>query len=182
MYLNEVIVSEEYLFIYQDRNSLVNYTSSLLIFDRTNFTPLKKFDLNNNTYLSINYFYVNQKYYIFGVSESQVQMLTIDNSLNYTSVSKVFESSRVNSSNNFLRVALHNNMFILAETGPMRGSQNSTISNIIFHKASLDFESGSWEFLNTNNGEAFTTGFPSTALSTGFIFNNSNIVKIWIVN
>ena len=115
----------------------------MLIFDRTTLTPIKKFDFDSKSAMNTPLFFANEKYYIFGVNQSIVEVLTIDSSLNYESVSKVFESSRVNHFNSHLHIALYKNMFIITESGPMRGTQESTIANIIFHKASLDFESGS---------------------------------------
>ena len=146
----------------------------MLIFDRSAFTPIKKFDFDYNSKIYRSLFFANQKYYIFGVIEGIVQALIIDSSLNYVSNSKVFESSRVNYFNNYFCVVLYNNMFTMTEFGPMRGAQESTISNIIFHKASLDFESRSWESLNINNGATFAAGFSSTNVTTGFTFVNSS--------
>ena len=59
----------------------------------------------------------------------------------------------------------------------MNGNQNSTISNIIFHKESLDFETESWEVLNTVSEAAFATGYSSTNVTTGFLFDNSSIAS-----
>ena len=143
MVLNITFASNDYLFVFQNVNESINYNSCLLIFDRSTFIPIKKFDFNIKSTVYKTFFFANQKYYIFGVNKSTVEVLTIDSSLSYASVSKVFESSRVNCLNNFLHVVLYNNMFIITETGPMQGIQKTTISNIIFHKASLDFESGS---------------------------------------
>ena len=62
MKINVAIVTEDHLFIYQDIDPSVQYISCAIIFDRSNFTPLKKFDFSDFFYLSYNYFYVNQKY------------------------------------------------------------------------------------------------------------------------
>ena len=174
IFLMVLNVSKDYLFVFQDSYLLANENSSLLIFDRKTFTPIKKIDLNINSYIIKNIFSVNQKYYIFGMHSNVMQALIIDNSLNYISTSKVFNSSRVNSSSNFLSIALYNNMLTIAESGPIRGTQNSAISNIIVHKISLDFESESWETLNSVNGTTFAAGFSSTNLTTGFLFVNSS--------
>ena len=136
-------VSKDYLFVFQDSYLLANENSSLLIFDRKTFIPIKKFDLDINSYIIKNIFSVNQKYYIFGMNSNVMQVLIIDNSLNYISTSKVFNSSRVNSSRNFLSIALYNNMLTIAESGQIIGTQKYKISNIIVHKISLDFESES---------------------------------------
>ena len=175
------IFLKDYLFLLQYSDKSVNYTSCLLIFDRTTFTPIKKFDFDFESAMNTHFFFANQKYYIFRVNQSIVEVLTIDSSLNYESVSKVFESSRVNNFNSHLRVALYNSMFTITESGPMRGSQNSTISNIIFHKASLDFESGTWEALNTNNETSFIARFSSTNITTGYLFVNSSTVNLQIM-
>ena len=180
MALNIAIVTNDYLFIFQNANDQAHYNSCLLIFNRTTFTPIKKFDFdsNSNSNLTIyaTFFSVNQNYYFFGVNGSIVEGLRIDNSLNYVSASKVFESSRVNNSTNYFLVTLYNNIFTTTESGPMNGNQNSTISNIIFHKESLDFETKSWEVLNTVSGAAFATGYSSTNVTTGFLFDNSSTV------
>ena len=178
MVLNIAIVSNDYLFVFQDVTESLNYNPCLMIFDRSTLIPIMKFDLNFKSTIYNTFFFADQKYYIFGVNQSTVEVLTIDSSLNYASISKVFESSRVNCFNNFLRVVLYNNMFTITETGPMYGSQKSTISNIIFHKASLDFKSGSWEALNTDNGSIFAAGFSSSNLTTGFLFVNSSTVSL----
>ena len=175
--LNIAFVSNDNLFVFQDGSESVNYNPCLLIFDKSSFIPFKKFDLDSNSKVFKTFFFANQKYYIFGVNKSTVEILTIDSSLNYASVSKVFESSRVNYFNGFLRVALFNNMFTITEAGPMYGSQKSAISNIIFHKVSLDFKSGSWEALNTDNGVIFAAGFSSSSLTTGISFINSSIAS-----
>ena len=177
MKINVVIVSEDHLFIYQDIYPNVKYALCVIIFDRSNFAPLMKFDFVEFNFLSYNYFYVNQKYYIFGYYLNNINIIIIDSSLNYITFSKVFESSLVNIYNNYLWVVLYNNMFIITQSGPMRGLQQSTISNIIFHKESLDYKSMSNEtFINTND-DSFTTGYRSKGLKTGFIFENASIGK-----
>ena len=108
-------------------------------------------------------------------SSNTVNILIIDSSLNYIIVSKVFKTSFVNIYNNYPWVVLYNNMFIITESGPMKGLQNSTISNIIFHKASLDYNSMSNEIFSDTNSDLFTTGYQSKRLETGFIFENSSI-------
>ena len=177
MILNVAIVSEEYLFIFQENNQPFNYNPSLLIFERTTFIPIKKFDFVSITTIYRAFFSTNQKYYFFGEDDSILQALAIDSSLNYLSVLKTFESSRVNFKNNFLSVALYKNMFTITESGPMRGTQKSTVSNIIFHKISLDFESESWEALNTVNGTTFATEYSSTNITSGYLFVNSGTVN-----
>ena len=177
MKINVAIVTEDHLFIYQDIDPSVQYISCAIIFDRSNFTPLKKFDFSDFFYLSYNYFYVNQKYYVFGTYMVNINILIIDSSLNYIIVSKVFKTSFVNIYNNYPWVVLYNNMFIITESGPMKGLQNSTISNIIFHKASLDYNSMSNEIFSDTNSDLFTTGYQSKRLETGFIFENSSIAS-----
>ena len=147
----------------------------LIVFDRDTFTPLKKFDFDYQTFSSISCFYINQKYYIIGVYENQVQVLILDNSLNYTTISKSFESSRVTKSIDTINVVLYNNTFIISESGQLNGIQNSTISNIIFHKALQDFKSNSWENFESNNGAAFMLEILVENSSTGFTFKSLDI-------
>ena len=181
MILNIAFASNDYLFVFQDIRESINYNPCLLIFNRSTFIPIKKFDFDFNSTVYKTFFFANLKYYIFGVTGNKIQVLIIESSLNYTSVSIVFKSSRVNNFNGILRVALYNNMFTITDTGTMIGSQKSTISNIIFHKASLDFESGSWEALNTDNGAIFAAGFSSSNLKTGVSFINSSTVSLAVL-
>ena len=148
---------------------------SLIAFDKKTFTPLKKFDLDYQIQTSICYFSINQKYYIIGVIENQVQILTLDNSLKYTYISKTFESSKVLKLINTIHVVLYKNTFIISETGSMNGIQNSTISNIIFHKLSQDFKLATWENFESNNGDAFVLEILADNSPTGFIFKYSDI-------
>ena len=104
-----------------------------------------------------------------------MQVLTLDNSLYYTFISKTFESSNVLSSINAINVVLYNNTFIISENGPMNGIQNSTIYNIIFHKASQDFVPNSWENFESNGGAAFVHEILVDNSPTGFTFKSSNI-------
>ena len=77
MKINVVIVSEDHLFIYQDIYPNVKYAPCVIIFDRSNFAPLMKFDFAEYNFLSYNYFYVNQKYYIFGYYLNNIPYSTL---------------------------------------------------------------------------------------------------------
>ena len=82
MALNIAIVTNDYLFIFQNSNDQAHYNSCLLTFNRTTFTPIKKFDFvsNPNSTIYTTFFSVNQNYYFFGVNGSIVEGLRIDNS------------------------------------------------------------------------------------------------------
>ena len=137
-----------------------------------------KFKLDYNTQSSINFFNTNNKYYIIGLNKNQIQILSLDESLNYTAISKTFESSRVTNSIDTLLLAMYGNTFIVAETGPIKSDQNLTSFNIIFHKLSQDFESESWESFDTNNGPAFAHEISWTNSSTGFTFESFSIMLL----
>ena len=104
-----------------------------------------------------------------------MQVFILDNSLKYTIISKTFESSKVSRLINTINVVLDNNAFIISETGPMNGIQNSTISNIILHKASMDFETNSWEKFESYNKVAFMLEILADNSETGYIFKSSDI-------
>ena len=179
---NIVMISEDFLFTLQDSIIIKSSTASIIVFDKKTFTPLKKFDFNYQISTIISYFYIRQKYYIIGAYEKQVQVLTLDNLLKSTSFSKTFESSRVSRLIDTINVVLFNNTFIISESGPMNGIQNSTISNIIFHKASQDFKSNSWESFESYNGVAFVLEMLADNSSTGYIFRSSDISSYFLNN
>ena len=170
-----VFVSDDYMFTLQDSADTEIKLASILIFDATTFNPLKKFNFDYGTLSTISYFYINQKYYIIGILNNNLQIFIVDSSLNYIiQISKKFESSRVTSSIKYVFMVMFNNMFFVAENGPMKGSQGATLRNIIFHKISSDFESKSWEAFVTNNGVVFAEEAQMKNSTAGFDFISPN--------
>ena len=78
-----VFVSDDYMFTLQDSADTEIKLASILIFDVTTFNPLKKFNFDYGTLSTISYFYINQKYYIIGILNNNLQIFIVDSSLNY---------------------------------------------------------------------------------------------------
>ena len=96
----------------------------------------------------ISHFYVNKKFYIFGKNNLSFHYLIIDDSLNFKSSAKMFDSSHDLQHSNLFKLVLFDSSLIIAESAPIKGLYLYTGSNMIFHKISFDLDSLSWENFN----------------------------------
>ena len=160
-YFDLILLSEAHMVTVQYYDKVLKLFTSIFIFDKNTFTPLKKIDFHWWLDYIVNNFYINNKFYIFGQNNYNIHYIIIDDSLNFKKSVKIFDSSYDLQYSNKFRVVLFDSSFIIAESAPIKGLYLSTGSNLIFHKISLDFDSLSWENFQPTFDE-----FPSVEMNS----------------